>query len=415
MKIQLAASSPRYRWVILLIATLAQACACFFVQGLGAIAPYIQQDLQLSSAQIGALVSAAQLVPLVGLLVAGELLDRYSERKVVGIGTLLVGAALLAAVQADGYQTVLLFLLVVGAGYSTAQPGGSKSVARWFAPQQRGFAMGIRQAGLPLGGALAALLLPAAAALWGWRSSFLLGGAMALVGAVLFISFYRSPPQPAAVAATTPQPTAGLAELLCSRLRMLREPALKRIAISGVSLIAVQYGILIFTVLDLHQRLQLEVGRAAGLLFVAQAAGVAGRIVLASWSDHSKAGRYFPVLVCLAACLLGLLWLIWLPLNAMPALVLLMGWLGFFGFGWYGPWVAYVAEAAPPDKTGFMLGLAMAINQLAIVLLPPALGWLHDASHSFVPGWTVLLLLTAAALLATRRTGAERWPAAPGA
>lgn len=44
--------TQRYRWVILLIATFAQACACFFVQGIGAIAVFIQNDLQLSSLQI---------------------------------------------------------------------------------------------------------------------------------------------------------------------------------------------------------------------------------------------------------------------------------------------------------------------------------------------------------------------------
>jgi MFS family permease len=395
-----SASSTRYRWVILLIATLAQACACFFVQGLGAIAPYIQHDLQLSTAQIGTLVSAAQLVPLVGLLIAGELLDRYSERRVVGLGTLMVGTALLAAVLADTYWSVLLFLLLVGAGYSSAQPGGSKSVARWFSPQQRGFAMGIRQAGLPLGGALAALLLPPVALLWGWRSCFVVGGAVAVSGALLFIAFYRSP---TLVTTSVQASEGGLRQLLLSRLRMLREPALKNIMASGVSLICVQYGILIFTVLYLHERLQLDVSRAASLLFVAQGAGVAGRIVLAAWSDRCQAGRYFPVFICLAASLLGLLVLIWLPLHSLPALVLLLGWLGFFGFGWYGPWVAYVAESAPPDKTGFMLGLAMTINQLAIVLAPPALGWLHDVSHSFIPGWSVLAALTALGLLLTGR------------
>lgn len=92
--------TQRYRWVILLIATFAQACACFFVQGIGAIAVFIQNDLQLSSLQIGLLVSAAQLVPIVGLLVAGELLDRYSERLVVGLGTLIVALALCASLWA---------------------------------------------------------------------------------------------------------------------------------------------------------------------------------------------------------------------------------------------------------------------------------------------------------------------------
>ena len=117
--------TQRYRWVILLIATFAQACACFFVQGIGAIAVFIQNDLQLSSLQIGLLVSAAQLVPIVGLLVAGELLDRYSERLVVGLGTLIVALALCASLWATDL-TILLFLVVVGAGYSTAQPAASR-------------------------------------------------------------------------------------------------------------------------------------------------------------------------------------------------------------------------------------------------------------------------------------------------
>uniref|UniRef100_UPI003558918D MFS transporter n=1 Tax=Pandoraea sputorum TaxID=93222 RepID=UPI003558918D len=83
-----ATDNPRqqsnYRWVILLIATIAQASACFFFQGIGAIAIFIQQDWHLSVLQIGLLVSAAQLIPIVGLLVAGELLDRFDERWVVG-------------------------------------------------------------------------------------------------------------------------------------------------------------------------------------------------------------------------------------------------------------------------------------------------------------------------------------------
>ena len=94
---------------------------------------------------------------------------------------------------------------------------------------------------------------------------------------------------------------------------------------------------------------------------------------------------------------------IWLPVSAPLPVALLLAWLGFFGFGWYGPWVAYVAESAPPEKTGFALGLAMAINQVAIVLVPPALGLLRDATHSYLPGWSVLVAMTLLGLLATRR------------
>jgi len=396
-------SRPRYRWVILLIATFAQACACFFVQGIGAIAVFIQSDLQLSSLQVGLLVSAAQLVPIVGLLVSGELLDRYSERLVVGLGTLIVAGALLASLWAADYLAILLFLIVVGAGYSTAQPGGSKSVSRWFAKSQLGFAMGIRQAGLPLGGAVSAVLLPSLAGVYGWRSAFLAGGVAAFLGAVVFILFYRSPPGASAV---TPVPAErGVGPALRSRLAMIADPAMKNIICSGVALISVQYGILVFTVLYLHETLGIGIGLAATLLFIAQGSGVAGRILLAAWSDCCRAGRYFPVMVCLGAVVLGLLALVLLPVNSVLGMGLIVGWLGFFGFGWYGPWVAYVADTAPVGKTGFALGLAMAVNQVAIVLVPPALGLLKDFSHSFIPGWLGLCLMSAVALVITAWSG----------
>nr|WP_237307613.1 MFS transporter [Streptomyces alboflavus] len=166
----------RYRWAVLGIATFTQAAAGFFVQGIGALGISLQRDLDLNTAQLGMLVSASQLVPLVGLLVAGELLDRYNERWVVGIGACVVAVALGVGSAAPGYVALLCVLLVVGAGYSTVQPGGSKSVASWFDTSRRGFAMGVRQAGLPLGAALASAVLPLLAEAHGWRSTLVVGG-----------------------------------------------------------------------------------------------------------------------------------------------------------------------------------------------------------------------------------------------
>jgi cyanate permease len=51
-------------------------------------------------------------------------------------------------------------------------------------------------------------------------------------------------------------------------------------------------------------------------------------------------------------------------------------------------------------KTGFALGLAMAVNQVAAILVPPLLGVLRDGTHGYRLGWGCLALLTAAALAA---------------
>ncbi|AQZ63557.1 transporter, MFS superfamily [[Actinomadura] parvosata subsp. kistnae] len=384
--------TARYRWVILGVATFTQAATGFFVQGIGAMSVHLQRDLELNTTQLGLLLSAAQLLPLAGLLVAGRLLDRHDERWVVGIGALVVAAALALAGVAPGYLSLLAVLLIVGAGYSTIQPGGSKSVASWFGASQRGLAMGIRQAGLPLGGALAAFVLPAMAAAYGWRSTVLAGAVIALAGAVAFMTLYRRPPNRRPVPATSRV-----------RLELLREPYMKKIVLSGTSMVSVHSGLGVLTVLYLHEVTSLSAAVAALVYVAVQCAGALGRICLAAWSDRHAAGRYACVLTCLIAVIIGMLALT-TPLGRSPvAACLLFVWLGFFGIGWYGPWITYAAESAPPDHTGFALGLAMAVNQVAIVLAPFVLGLLTDLTGGFAPAWILLSALTAVTLVATVR------------
>lgn len=394
----------RYRWFVLAIATFTQAASGFFVQGIGALGIHLQRDLQLSTVQLGLLVSAAQVVPLVGLLVAGELLDRCDERWVVGAGAGVVAVGLLAGSAAPGYASLLLVLLFVGAGYSTVQPGGSKSVASWFDTSQRGFAMGIRQAGLPLGASLASAALPFIAEARGWRAALVTGGLVALLGSLVFMAFYRRPPAPAARRAVPRDGGASPGSRLGARLRMLREPSMARIMLSGTSLISVQYGVGILTVLHLHETASVAAGPAALVLVAAQGAGIVGRIALAAWSDRDGgSGRYGCLVRCMAAAFAGTAVLM-TPLGRSPAIACCtLVWLGFFGFGWYGPWVTYVTESAPPDRTGFTLGLAMSVNQVAIVVMPPVLGLLKDLTASFVPVWGLLSAMTAVALTLSAR------------
>lgn len=386
----------KFRWVVLGVATIAQATACFLVQGLGALSSHLQASLELNAFEIGLLVSAAQIVPVLGLLVAGELLDRFSERQIVGVGTLMVAMSLWMASLATSYGNLLVWLTLTGLGYSTAQPGGSKSVSGWFSKPQRGFAMGIRQAGLPLGGSIAAASLPLIATSYSWRAAFQVGAGVALAGAVLFILVYRSPTENA-VSSSFSQ--ANVPSTLRDRLALLRLPQMRNIVCSGVSLIAAQYGIVIFLALYLHERFSTSIETSVMMLFIAQGAGVVGRVALARWSDHSQQGRFFPVLVSTVAVLLGLMLLLMPLTNSFIGLAVLSIWLGFFGFGWYGPWVTYVSESAPPLREGFTLGLAMAINQVAVIGSPPLLGWLRDATGSYTASWLLLIVMLLASLL----------------
>ncbi|MFW6723443.1 hypothetical protein ACHZ98_25465 [Streptomyces sp. MAR4 CNY-716] len=101
--------------IVLGTATFTQAAAGFFVQGIGSMGIQLQRELGLSTAEPGLLISAAQLVPLLGLLAAGELLDRDNERWVVGVGACVVAGAPGLGSSAPGYGWPLVVLVIVGA------------------------------------------------------------------------------------------------------------------------------------------------------------------------------------------------------------------------------------------------------------------------------------------------------------
>ncbi|WP_060494491.1 MFS transporter [Pseudomonas sp. NBRC 111140] len=389
--------NKNYRWVILAVATFAQASACFFVQGFGAIALNVQSEMGLSNWQIGTLVSAAQLIPLFGLLIAGELLDRYSERFVVGVGTVIVGVSLCCAALANSYTELLMILVLLGFGYSTAQPGGSKSVSNWFQGSQLGFAMGIRQAGLPLGGAMAALLLPFFASQYSVQTAFLVGGLVALFGAILFVLLYKKPE----ISQGIERKKINLKLAAVSRLSMVTEPAMRKIMVSGASLTASQYAISVFLVLYLYTSVGLDRSTATMMFFVVLGAGIVGRVVLAAWSDNCESGRYYPVMTCLGAVAAILMLLPFLNTKNLLMLSVFMAFTGFFAYGWYGPWVAYIAETAPADRKGFALGMAMTANQLSVVLIPPIIGLSRDSLGTYAYGWGTLAIVSVIVLFTT--------------
>lgn len=389
-------SESRYRWLVLTAATFAQAAAGFALLGVGALAGFFREEFDLTGTQTGLIMTAVGLVPVFALVPVGRLLDRHGERGIVGGGALFLAAGVGIAALSRSYPMLLLVLLVGGAGYATSQPGGSKAVAGWFSVHDRGLAMGIRQTGLPLGGAAAAAVLPALAADSGWRRALIIAAGVSAVGGLAFISIYR-------------RNTAGQSEdyRLAARLReVLRLEKLRPVLWAGLLMVGTQFCIVSYLMLFLRDDHELPLTQGAWFLFAAQIAGVAGRIGLAAWSDRLGPGRRMqPVALSLAVVALCITVLPLVPASAgNGALLLLTVLLGFFAFGWYGPWVVHVAEVAPAGTVGLTLGVAMTANQIGIVAAPPLFGLVLDLSGSYLaPWWLVAFALAVGTVRVTAR------------
>jgi sugar phosphate permease len=403
MKTTIAHAAPPakgpYRWLILAAATLAQASASFALLGVPTLAGFMQQDFGLSATATGLLLTATYAAPLFALLFVGDLLDRKSERLIIGLGAAILFVAMLLAAASSGFASLLFWLFVAGFGYSATQPGGSKSVSVWFRGDRLGLAMGVRQAGLPLGGAIAAAILPAMAAASSWRAAFVVGAAAALAGGIAFALIYRPPPEDAGAASR--RATLSVAIVL----GLLRERWMRNAMVAGLALVSAQYGILTWLMLYLRDHAHIPLTHGAAFLFLVQFVGAVGRIGLAAWSDRAPAARFRLLTLSMIAVAAGIVILMLVPADTPePVLALLAAWLGVSGLGWYGPWVAYLAEVAPADKVGLTLGTAMALNQFGIMAAPPLLGLAHDLSGGYTALWAAIVVALGIAYGLTRLT-----------
>ncbi|MDH3730529.1 MAG: MFS transporter [Acidimicrobiia bacterium] len=387
-----------YRWVILVAAVIAQSSSAFVLLGIGALTAFFRDSYDLNGLRTGLIVTAIALGPLFGLIPVGRFLDHHSEGPIISGGALLMAAAAAGAAFVESYPLLLLVLFLGGTGYAAAQPGGAKVVSIWFPDEERGLAMGIRQTGLPLGGALAAAILPALADGSGLRVALLTAAAVAAVGGVLFYFVDRHPPVP---------PDRTGYRFRSEVRRALGQPEIRRVGWVGLAMVSSQFSMISYLILYLHDDVGMAVTTGAWVLFTTQMGGVVGRVVLAAWSDRVRRGRMVVITASVAATAPLVIVLAFVPADtSLAALIVLASFLGFFGFGWYGPWVVHVAEVAPGRAVGLSLGIAITGNQLGIVAAPPIFGLLLDISGGYLVPW-----LTVAAFLAAVawRAGSGGW------
>lgn len=269
-------AQTRWRWVMLYISLTATLSATVFVKGVAFLIPVLDHEHHVSlagAALLSAMPGAGMLLTHIGW---GYLLDRIGERMVLSTGLALTACAVYAAAHVPPTLLAQGFCLFLG-GMSAASTytASGPLVTGWFPPDQRGFAMGIRQTAPPLGVALAAFVLPEL----GERSlssaltfCAVLCGSAALLCAVAV----RNP--------SWPQTTGVHPHEDISPYR--GTSVLWRIHVASALLMVPQTVVFTFMLVWLIEARGWSVAAAGALVSVSQLFGALGRIVVGRWSDR---------------------------------------------------------------------------------------------------------------------------------
>lgn len=392
-----------YQLVILLVAVSTQAAAGSTNQGVPVLASFYQTDLHLSSTEVGLFTAALIAGTLIVGLPAGFATYRFGVRVVLFLGQLMMGSSIVLLSMMPSFGFAVIFAFLAGCSHSFTNPAIAKGILYWFPLKRRATAMGIKQTGIPISGALAAIILPAVALAFNWRFAMLTLGLVVMVSGFVSLALYRHCPASTLQHANRRLNFGAAKEVLKNKNTWV-------ICAMAATLVGGQYCIVTYLILYLRDVFQMSPPAAGGYLAVVQISGLVARLLLGAVSDFALGGRRKVILIgCGVVGSIALLSIGMLDSGADPLLLIsVMPLLGVSVVGWNGIWVTMMAESNSVEMAGMSMGLGSSLITIGGITFPALFGFIIDSSGSYRVAWLVSGLFLVLGTLLLFFLGKER-------
>ena len=428
-------ADPARHPTLALSSTLAgQSLGSLCLSAAAVVAPVVAPAIGHAPESVGLFVGAAYLVAMLSGLQSGRGVAWFGAVGLTQVALVSAGIAMAAvpmsATPPFGHALFLLGIAaLIGIGYGFLNPTAAMILDRHTPPAHRALFFSIKQAGVPIGVALAGATMPIGLALWGWQVTCWVVAGVCLATACALAPARRLLEPERFVGAADPtreQPRVfkgtGLARVLGSQ-------SLRLLVLTSFAFAFAQLCFLTFLVSYLNLGLGHSLAAAAGVLAISQVVSTGARVAWGAIAD-----RWIP-----PCRLLGLL-----GIGSALSLVLL-GALGHLspagtdgpsaGFGiavitlvgvvtavttmsWNGVYIAALAQRCQPGELASVTGASQFVTFAGSTLGPVTFGFLVRAGLSYDLTYLLVAVLPAiggiALLCSERQAAAAAGPASPG-
>ncbi|MDR3383068.1 MFS transporter [Cupriavidus basilensis] len=403
---------------------LGMLCIIYFITYLDRVnvstaAAGFGQEFNLSKTEIGLVFSAFAYPYLVFQIIGGWVSDRFGAKRTLMVCGVLWAVATLLTGFAGGLVSLLAARLLLGLGEGATFPAATAAMARWVPKEKRGFAQGITHACARVGNAVAPAAVVAIMAVYGWRESFYICGAISLVWVALWAVTFTEHPK------DHPRMTpAELETLPAVRTKAANVPwrrLFKRMA--PVTIVYFCYGWTLWLFLSwipqyfLHSYdldLKKSAIFASAVFFAGVIGDTLGGIVTDKLYDRTgslKRARSAMVAVCMLLTMLSLLPLLFTHNLYVSMACLAAGF--FFAEMTIGPMWAIPMDIAP-EHSGTASGMMNSGSALAAIISPVLSGYLIDRFGSWeLPFIGSMVLMGIGVILALRMQPESKFEAEP--
>ena len=350
------------------------------------LAPEAAPDLGLDPKFIGPYTSVIYFFAAFVGAVTGGLIARFGPIRVCQ-STMLAAAGAMILLAAGHPLAALLSAFLLGYNYGPFNPASAHILSGLSSPRWQPFVFSVKQTGVPLGGALAGVLVPLLVIDFGWRGAAVAVGAVGIVVAVLLqplrAKFDRD---------SMPVSVTALINVWAPLRLVIFDPVLRRYTIAAFAYAGCQVSAGVFMVVYLTESHGLTLTVAGLILTCMQIGGFAGRLIWGSISGHFLASRVMLVLLgIMAAVCLGLTAMMsgaW----PMPVIALVSTLLGMSIFGWNGIMLSEIATHSPPGMAAETTAGMQFVMFGGIVVFPLTFGLLA-ASVGYPAAFGLLAVL----------------------
>lgn len=363
---------------------------------LGIAAPALTKELAISPALMGVIFSAFSWTYAASQVPGGAFLDRFGTRLTYMLSVGFWSFFTLLHALIGSVAGLFGLRLLLGIAESPCFPANSRVVATWFPRNERAMATGVYTVGEYIGLAFLSPILFLMLGHWGWRSLFVVAGAIGMVFAGIWWLRYREPRDSRANAAEL--------ALIVEGGGLIEQPAKQRVDWSAAGRLLrtrQMWGIclgqfagnstLVFfltwfpTYLAVERHMDwLKIGFFAVLPFIAASVGV---LFGGWWSDRMLRQGRSPNVARKLPIILGLL----LASTIVSAnfiddnrLVIAVLSLAFFAQGMAALGWTLVSDIAPQGMLGVTGGIFNLAANLAGIVTPIIIGAIVAATGSFV-------------------------------
>ena len=176
-----------YQWRALVLMVLAWGFAGLVHNCVSFLFPYFSESFQLGTAHNGYLTGTLAFFWTLSILYCGQLADRYGQVRVMVLGLILGGVALVALAASGSLILLYVFTAIAGFGCGSIVSSSFSFLAEQSDPKNRGLFFGAAQSSFTLiGSAIGSVVFTRLGATSvGWRGCYLVMAALVLTAAVL--------------------------------------------------------------------------------------------------------------------------------------------------------------------------------------------------------------------------------------